>query len=50
MTKCSLNEYCSNIKISLHLGLRWSKGKKRKEAEEMDTKFMDLIPKIEVIL
>jgi hypothetical protein len=52
MTKCSLDEYCSKrkMKISLHFGPRYSKGEKRNEAEEMDTNFMDLIPKIELIL
>ena len=52
MTKWSPDEYCSKrkIKISLHFGLRYYKGEKRNEAQEMDINFMGLIPKIEAIL
>jgi hypothetical protein len=52
MTKSSLDQYCSQrgIKISLHFGPRYSNGEKRREELEMGVNFMDLIPKIEIIL
>jgi hypothetical protein len=52
MTKWSLDQYCTKkgIKISLHFGLRYSKGEERNKAKEMEINFMDLVPKIEAIL
>jgi 2-hydroxy-3-keto-5-methylthiopentenyl-1-phosphate phosphatase len=51
MTKWSLDQYCTKkgIRISLHFGLRYSKGAEINKAKEMKINFMDLVPKIEAI-
>ncbi len=52
MTKWSLDQYCRQrgIKINLYFGLRYSGGEERKEEQEVQVNFINLISNIKAIL